>query len=610
VRSVEITHPTVDRGCFRTDHLDAQFLFLYSETSQMKGLLLAPAVAAVLFLAADLPALAHNDDDLRNRKRSQFELVESTIPEIRQAMRANIISAERLTWMYLKRIEAYEDSGPAINAYQHINANALREARRLDRHDHHDHRGLSRKPLYGVPVLLKDNIDTADMPTTAGSVALSGSIPPDDAFITKKLRDAGAIILGKGTLTEYANFIAVGMPTGYSSLGGFGFNPYDPRVDPRATPPFNDGRPVLQTGGSSSGPAIAVNANLVAIAVGTETSGSILSPASANGVVGIKPTVGLVSRDGIIPITADQDTAGPITRTVTDAAILLGVLAGYDANDSATAACLVPGNCFDDYTKFLNRKALRGARLAVPPVAPNRAALMDAAITVLRAQGAYVELIQAYDQRIGMPQLGTCIARPSPTDLSCSTVLLYGFKRDLNSCLGATPGAPLQSLAQIIAFNERHVPPMKYGQAIAIAAEALDTSASSADTARYLADRAEDLRRSKLALDGVFKGPDGLQGTDDDFDAVLHLGNANANVTAKAGYPSVAVPAGFNALSTLTPQDPPIGVPFPSDLTFAGRAFSEPKLIALAYAFEQATRHRVPPASTPPLPSDTIRKRR
>lgn len=571
----------------------------------MKGLLLARAIASVLFLAA-LPLSAH-DNERSHRKPPQFELVEATIPEIRQAMREDIISAEQLTRMYLKRIQAYEDAGPGINAYQQVNANAVREARRLDRNDRH---GSSRKPLYGVPVLLKDNIDTADMPTTAGSVALRGSIPPDDAFITKKLRDAGAIILGKGTLTEYANFIAVGMPTGYSSLGGFGFNPYDPRVDPRTTPPFNDGRPVLQTGGSSSGPGIGVNANLVAVAVGTETSGSILSPASANGVVGIKPTVGLVSRDGIIPITADQDTAGPITRTVTDAAILLGVLAGYDPNDPATAACLVPGNCFDDYTKFLNRKALKGARLAVPPVAANRAALMDAAIAVLRAQGAYVELIQTYDQRIGMPQLGTCIARPSPTDLSCSTVLLYGFKRDLNSYLAATPGAPVQSLAQIVAFNESHIPPMKYGQAIAIGAEALDTSAGSADTARYLADRAEDLRRSKLALDGVFNGPDGLQGTDDDFDAVLHLGNANANVPAKAGYPSVAVPAGFNALATLTPDDPPIAVPFPSDLTFSGRAFSEPTLIAFAYAFEQATGHRVAPASTPTLPSDTVRKRR
>jgi len=570
----------------------------------MKGLLLAP-VAPLLFLC--LP-VAHAGDDHGKRKPPQFELVETTIPEIRQALRSDVITAEKLTWMYLKRIEAYEATGPAINAYQHVNANALRDAKRLDRNAHRDWH--SRKPLFGVPVLLKDNIDTADMPTTAGSVALRGSIPPNDAFITKKLRDAGAIILGKGTLTEYANFIGVGMPTGYSSLGGFGFNPYDPRVDPRTTPPFNDGRPVLQTGGSSSGPGIGVNANLAAVAVGTETSGSILSPASANGVVGIKPTVGLVSRDGIIPITADQDTAGPITRTVTDAAIMLGVLAGYDPNDQATAACLVPGNCFDDYTKFLNRKALRGARLAVPPVAANRAAIMNAAIEVLRAQGAYVELIQTYDVRIGVPQLGTCIARPSPTDLSCSTVLLYGFKRDLNAYLAATPGAPLQSLAQIVAFNESYMPPMKYGQAIAIGAEALDTSAGSADTARYLADRAEDLRRSKLALDGVFNGPDGLQGTDDDFDAVLHLGNANANVPAKAGYPSVAVPAGFNALSTLTPDDPPIAVPFPSDLTFSGRAFSEPKLLALAYAFEQATEHRVPPASTPTLPSDIVRKRR
>ena len=287
------------------------------------------------------------------------------------------------------------------------------------------------------------------MPTTAGSVALAGSIPPDDAFITRKLRDAGAIIIGKATLTEFANFIAVGMPTGYSSLGGFGFNPYDPRVDPRTEAPNNDGRPVLQTGGSSSGPGIGVNANLAAISVGTETSGSILSPASANGVVGIKPTVGLVSRDGIIPITADQDTAGPITRTVTDAAILLGVLAGYDPADPATAACLTPGNCFSDYTRFLNRKALRGARLAVPPVPANRQALMDAAIAVMRAQGATVELIESYDVRIGQPQLGTCIARPLPTDLTCSTVLLYGFKRDLNAYLAATPAAPSRTLAEV-----------------------------------------------------------------------------------------------------------------------------------------------------------------
>ena len=568
------------------------------------------ALGAAIPFVIQMSASAHDSNDRRGPGKPKFELVETTIPEIHHAMRSNVLDAERLTRMYLRRIDAYEDTGPAINAYLHVNPNALREARQLDAlNDRHHHRPM-RKPLFGIPVLLKDNIDTADMPTTAGSVALAGSIAPDDAFITRKLRNAGAIIIGKGTLTEFANFLAVGMPTGYSSLGNFGFNPYDPRVDPRTEPPNNDGRPVLQTGGSSSGPGIGVNANLAAIAVGTETSGSILSPASANGVVGIKPTVGLVSRDGIIPITADQDTAGPITRTVTDAAILLGVLAGHDPADPATAACLTPGNCFSDYTRFLNRRALRGARLAVPPVPANRQALMDAAIVVLRAQGATVELIDSYDVRIGQPQLGTCIARPAPTDLTCSTVLLYGFKRDLNAYLAATPAAPSRTLADVIAFNNAFVPPMKYGQVIAIGADALDVSPGSADTARYVADRAEDLRRSKLALDGVFNGPDGRQGTRDDFDAILHLGNANANVPAKAGYPSVAVPGGFNALSTLTPADPPIAVPFPSDITFAGRAFSEPKLIALAYAFEQATKHRVPPASTPPLPSDVIRGHR
>src|SRR5215208_6613426 len=273
---------------------------------------------------------------------SSIQLVEAGVPELQLALRSQLITSEQLVQMYLNRIAAYDNAGPMLNSFIHINANALEEARARDRDRQ---RGLSHGPLFGIPVLLKDNIDTADMPTTAGSVALEGSIPPDDAFITQKLREAGAIILGKATLTEFANFIALGMPTGYSSLGGFGFNPYDPRELPGG-----DGRPVLQTGGSSSGPGIGVNANLVTLAVGTETSGSILSPASANGVVGIKPTVGLVSRDGIIPITADQDTAGPITRTVTDAAILLGVLAGYDPNDPATAACLTPGHCFSDYT--------------------------------------------------------------------------------------------------------------------------------------------------------------------------------------------------------------------------------------------------------------------
>jgi len=544
-------------------------------------MLLGIAVLATAFLARIAAAEEHGEGTAR------LQLVEATIPELQHAMQTKLLTAEQLVDLYLARIAAYDKMGPAVNAFLFLNPNAEAQARALDA-DRHP--GISRSPLYGIPVLLKDNIDTADMPTTAGSVALAGSIPPDDAFITRKLRAAGAIILGKGTLTEFANFIALGMPTGYSSLGGFGFNPYDPRPLPGG-----DGRPVLQTGGSSSGPGISVNANLVTVAVGTETSGSILSPASANGVVGIKPTVGLVSRDGIIPITADQDTAGPIARTVTDAAILLGVLAGYDPADPATAACLTPGNCLSDYTPFLDKRALKGARIAVvTPVPASRLGLINAAIDVLRAQGA--EVLSVPDP--SSMQLGTCVSYPPPA--GCSTVLLYGEKRDLNAYLAATPGAPNHTIAEIVAFNSTYVPPLKYGQAIFEAAAQVDTTPGSADTLRYQADRAEDLVRSRGALDAIFNGPDGIQGTGDDVDAILSAANFFAATPAKAGYPSITVPGGF------LPPTPPIANPFPSGTTFTGRAFSEPRLIALGYAYEQATHNRVPPASTPPLPGDSV----
>ena len=576
----------------------------------MKRPLLAVVAAATVFLVAGPPAVADRDQDNNHGQhgRARFELLETTIPEIQHALRSRVISAERLTRMYLKRIDAYEETGPAINAYQLVNENAVRQARQLDALI--DRRGHSRMPLFGVPVLLKDNIDTRDMPTAAGSVALNGSLPPDDAFITKKLRAAGAVILGKGTLTEFANFIAVGMPTGYSSLGGFGFNPYDPRVDPRTEAPFNDGRPVLQTGGSSSGPGIGVNANLVAVAIGTETSGSILSPASANGVVGIKPTVGLVSRDGIIPITADQDTAGPLTRTVTDAAIVLGVIAGYDPNDPATNACLTPGNCFEDYTRFLNKKALRGARLAVPPFPENRRAIMEAAIAVMRAQGA------------------TC-----RTDRKLRRTHRHAATRHLHREARADRPDLFHGAAVRLQARSQRVSRRDPGGAVAYARRShrVQRHVRSTDEIRTghrdrcgSARRVSRKRRYRRATWRIARkicaarswrstasstGPTAMPGTDDDFDAVIHLGNANANVPAKAGYPSVAVPGGFNALSTLTPADPPIAVPFPSDVTFSGPAFSEPRLIALAYAFEQATRHRVPPASTPALPSDTVRSK-
>ena len=547
----------------------------------MKGIRFILSVAVFIIGALTLRVGA----DQNGAGSAQLQLVEATIGQMEKALQTKLLTTEQLVGMYLDRIAAYDKTGPAVNAFIHLNSDALNEARLADALRHP---GIARSPLEGIPVILKDNINTFDMPTTAGSVALKGSIPPDDAFITKKLRAAGAIILGKGTLTEFANFISSNMPTGYSSLGGFGFNPYDPRPLPGG-----DGRPVLQTGGSSSGPAIAVNANLAAIGIGTETSGSILSPSSANGVVGIKPTVGLVSRSGIIPITADQDTAGPIARTVTDAALMLGVIAGFDAADPATAHCLTPGKCFTDYTQFLDKHALRGARIAVPPFPANRATIMNAAIAVLRAQGADVEAIPAVPSG-----LGTCISFPPPA--GCSTVLMYGMKRDLNAYLAATPNAPNHTLTQIIAFNAAFNPPMKYGQDILIATDMLNISTGSADTARYLSDRAQDLANSRGALDGVYNGPDGVKGTADDFDAILASANSFAGTPAKAGYPSVTVPGGF------LPPAAPIVNPFPSGVTFSGPAFSEPRLIALAYAYEQATLNRIPPASTPPLATDSV----
>lgn len=531
---------------------------------------------------------------------NSLQLVEASIPELQQALRTRLITSEQLTQMYLNRIAAYDKVGPLLNAFIHLNANALDDARArdLDRQ-----RGRAHGPLFGIPVLLKDNVDTADMPTTAGSVALTGSIPPNDAFITEKLREAGAIILGKATLTEFANFIAIGMPSGYSSLGGYGFNAYDPRPLPNS-----DGRPVLTPGGSSSGSGIAVSASLVAVAIGTETSGSILSPGSSNGIVGIKPTVGLVSRHGILPITADQDTAGPLARTVTDAAIMLSEIAGHDPNDPATAPCLVPGNCFSDYTKFLDKHALRGARIAVPHspywigFTPAQTQIMLDAIADLRAQGAFVADPLEIPNQAAINAFGICVSFPAPSN--CSTVLMYGQKHDLNLYLTNRPNAPVHTLADIIAFNNAHAAvALKYGQAIFLAANQLDVSPGSADTQRYLADRALDLALTRGGLDAVFNGPDGIQGTDDDFDAILFPQNRGAATPAKAGYPSIVVPGGF------TPPSGPVINPAPFGVTFTGRAFSEPTLIALAYAYEQATKHRLPPASAPSLSSDFVSRR-
>src|SRR5438094_1376634 len=423
------------------------------------------------FVALSLPASADT-----------FPVVETTIDDIEAAYQSGAATPDDVVRAYLRRINQYDrtdspqpinggQGNQPLNAYMRVNPHAVRDANKLDPN--------AGGPLFGIPVIVKDNTATLDMPTTAGSVALGGSKPQNDATLVRKLRAAGAIILGKGTLTEFANFIAFGMPTGFSSqlrfqlfqLGGdlakvgYGFNSYDPRIDPRTIAPVNDGRPVLATGGSSSGPGIAVGANLATIGVGTETSGSILSPSGQNSLVGIKPTLGLVSRHGIVPITADQDTAGPMARTVTDAAKLLGVLAGFDEKDPATRGCLTPGNCFSDYTKFLNKNALKGAHIAVPKhpywiefgLGAARTALIQAAIDRMSKPdlGATFEECEIPTQST-LNAFGTCVtvddvkARRANTRTNpapCSTVLLNGFKNHLNAYLADKDFGPGVSTA-------------------------------------------------------------------------------------------------------------------------------------------------------------------
>jgi amidase len=618
--------------------------------------ILAPVFVA--FVAAVLPAAAN---------AQSFHLVEATIEDIQTQYRAGGLRPEEVVRMYLDRIAAYDRSNAPqplnrgvgqqpLNSFMHVNEHAIRDARRLgdgfeDFDEGEDDGG---RPLFGIPVIIKDNIATSDMPTTAGSVALGGSRPREDAFIARKLRRAGAIILGKGTLTEFANFIGLGMPTGFNSQlrfqlfqvpgadlskVGFGFNPYDPRIDPRTQPPLNDGRPVLGTGGSSSGPGIAVGANLAAAGVGTETSGSILSPSGQNSLVGVKPTLGLISRHGIVPITADQDTAGPMARTVTDAARLLGVLAGFDEDDPATAACHTPGNCFRNYTQFLNRDALRGARIAVPKqtywidfgLGAARTALMNQAIATMESLGATFETCEIPSQRV-LNNYGTCVstsdvarrrAAPPGTIPPCSTVLAFGFKRDLNAYLAdrdfgpgvsaSNPQIPVRTvhtLAEVISFNAAHPEvALKYGQEIAIASDSLNVGPGQ-DLDNYLADRARDLKLTRTCgLDVLYTGvvpPEcaGLVGDQGScagrrFDAVLFPANFGANAPARAGYPSVIVPGGFFP-NPAAPLPPGFNArPSPFGVTFSGPAFSEPRLIGYAYALEQATHHRVPSPTVP-----------
>jgi len=491
-----------------------------------------------------------------------FDPFEATIPQMRAVLASGKITCKQLVQFYLDRMDALDIAGPKLNAIRVRNPKALQIADAMD----HLSASAPRGPLFCIPVLVKDNIDTLDMPTTAGSVSLQNTFSLDDSFLVKQLKAAGAIIIAKGNLTEFANFLTNGMPTGYSSLGGYVLDPYDPRPVP--VPLVNsDGRQALGPGGSSSGPGVVASANLAAATVGTETSGSILSPANANSVVGIKPTVGLISRQGVVPIAASQDTAGPITRTVTDAAILLGVLAGVDGRDSATVSS--EGLALSDYTPYLKADGLVGARIGVPrqywPATLNaeQLAIGQRAFQVMRDLGAEV--------------IDVDIDSFAKLSAFSSSVLSYEFKRDLNTYL-ATRGSnsTIKSLADVIAYNSAHADvALKYGQVLALQSQALDLFG---DEPKYIADRAMDLELAKV---------EGIDATIDknNLTALVFPANNGAGIAAKSGYPSVIVPAGY--LSTAGPFG----------ITFTGKASSEATLISLAYAFEQATKLRQPPSA-------------
>jgi amidase len=501
----------------------------------------------------------------------QFQLEEVTILELQQAMTEGQITAKALTDMYIERIRQLNQDGPRLNAVIEVNPDALEIAARLD--EERVVQGV-RGPLHGIPLLLKDNIATLDkMQTTAGSLALVGARPARDAVVAQQLRAAGAILLGKSNMSEWANFRSSFSSSGWSARGGQARNPY-----------VLDRTPC----GSSSGSATAIAANLAAASLGTETDGSILCPAGMCGVVGIKPTVGLTSRSGVIPIAHSQDTVGPFGRTVTDAAIVLGALTGVDPLDVATQHS--EGRSFIDYTKSLDVDGLKGARIGVCRAvyfgySPKTDMFIEAAIQHMRAMGAII---------VDPADIPTAKQMAADED-SETTVLLYELKADMNNYLSELSNTSMQTLADLIAFNEAnaHEELRYFGQDLFLRAQETTTL----DDSHYLEALARNQRLSRVeGIDAVMNaqhldalvmptvGPawciDHINGD--------HYSGSCTQPAALAGYPAISVPAGF--VSEL-----PVGI------TFMGGAFSEPTLIRLAYAFEQSTMHRRRPKFLPTI---------
>lgn len=547
----------------------------------------------------------------QTNKPKAFTVVEATIPEMRTAMEQKRVTSRQIVEQYLQRIATYEDR---LHAAITVNPKALELA---DERDRERAQGRIRGPLHGIPVALKDNVHTTFIRTTGGALAFENLVPPYDATLTKNLMDAGAIIIAKAGMTELANWVAgapTPMPGNYNAVGGQGYNPYDPRKDPREA--TFDGRPALQTGGSSSG--VGTAANFWAGNVGSETSGSILSPSNQNMLAGIKPTVGRVSRYGVIPITADQDTAGPMAKSVSDVAIMLGAMEGAspDPNDAATSRCTPPPN--RDYTPHLKRDGLKGARIGIPRAfwydrleggdERNRGGLndaqkkaMDDAIAALKKEGAVIvdpadiPSVLEKDPKENFTRWNQCSGTTNAKgkDEDCSVVLKYGMKRDFNAwlkTLGAA--APLKSLTELREWNRAHekAGSIKYGQSQLDISDEMDVER---DKARYEDDRAKDIRLSATnGIDAVMKAQR--------LDAILFPGASGAAIAAKPGYPTVTVPF------ALVPNEPtpsfPAGFdakPGPMGVSFTGMACSEPRLIELAYAFEQATRKRIAPPQFP-----------
>jgi len=499
------------------------------------------------------------------------ELEEKSISELQDELRAGTLTSRRLVEMYQERILTLDQAGPALKSVLEINPDALTIADELD--EERRTRG-PRGPLHGIPILLKDNIATADrMETTAGSLALVGARVARDAFVARKLREAGAILLGKTNLSEWANFRSSTSSSGWSGRGGQALNPY-----------VLDRSPC----GSSSGSAIAVAANLAAASLGTETDGSILSPAATNGVVGIKPTVGLTSRAGVIPIAHSQDTVGPFGRTVADAALLLGAITGVDERDPATQESA--DRFLTDYTRFLDRAGLRGARIGVPRQVytgyhPKVDAAFQAAIERMRELGAV--LVDPAD----IPT-----AKRMGEASNEETVLFYELKADMNAYLADLASSPVRTLADLIAFNEAHAEQELpyFGQELFIQAEEKGSLtdpvylAALEENRRWARQEGIDAVMDAHQLDALVVPTIGLPCCIDLVNGD-HFSGAGTQPIALAGYPGISVPAGV--VSNL-----PFGV------LFMGRAYSEPTLIKLAYAFEQGTLARRVPQYLPTTP--------